>query len=234
MQKAEGTPESPICAVTQRQLSYLHSGNQDGLHPVCPKLSLLKTKKPLLPSECPDFQKRKIEGVSVLRRGCWGHLQRVKRGGGSGQLEPHQTLPATLSSQNSSSLWLQSHSSSLHQALPSAGLWEAWTTPALLLGLFLAETLERSRHSHCFSNNVVTKEQLDKSSGGTELSSDPSRKETCKNCLRFQGHHSPNCHHQSLGNLCAFSRAVTSLFGGVVLAFEKVCFRYSYSHPPKE
>lgn len=32
---------------------------------------------------------------------------------------------------------------------------------ALLLGLFLAETLERSRHSHCFSNNVVTK-------GGTE------------------------------------------------------------------
>lgn len=128
MQKAEGTPEPPICAVTQRQLSYLHSGNQDRLHPVCPKLSLLKANKPL-PSECPDFQKRKIEGVSVLRRGCWGHQQRVKRGGGSGQLEPHQTLPAILSSQNSSSLWLQSHYSSLYQALPSAGLWEAWATP---------------------------------------------------------------------------------------------------------
>lgn len=42
MQKAEGTLDSPICAVNQRQLSYLHSGNQDGLHPVCPKLSLLK------------------------------------------------------------------------------------------------------------------------------------------------------------------------------------------------
>lgn len=129
MQKAEGTPESPICAVTQRQLSYLHGGNRDRFHPVCPKLSLLKGNKSL-PSECPGFQQRKIEGVSVLRRGCWGQLQRVKRGGGSGQLEPHQTLPATLSSQNSSSLWLQSCFSSLQPGPAQRRPLGVWTSPS--------------------------------------------------------------------------------------------------------
>lgn len=72
-----------------------------------------------------------------------------------------------------------------NQALPSAGLWECGPALALLLGLLLAETLERSRHSHCFSNKVVTKEQLDKSSGGMALSSDPRQKETPKSCLQF-------------------------------------------------
>lgn len=68
--------------------------------------------------------------MSVLRRGCWGQLQRVKRGGGSAQLEPHQTLPATLSSQNSSSLWLQSRFSALQPGPAQRRPLGVWTSPS--------------------------------------------------------------------------------------------------------
>lgn len=157
--------------------------------------------------------------MSVLRRGCWGQLQRVKRGGGSAQLEPHQTLPATLSSQNSSSLWLQSSSLPSNQALPSAGLWECGPALALLLGLLLAETLERSRHSHCFSNKVVTKEHLDKSSGGMALSSDPRQKETPKSCLQFQGHPSPDRRYHNLWQSLCFFKSSYFLVRGSCVGF---------------
>lgn len=180
MQKAEGTPESPICAITQKQLSQLHSGNQDGLHPVCPKLSLLKANRPL-PSECPDFQKKKNRGYVSPEEGQPGTSTESKERGCL------WTAGATPDSASNTKLpEFKQPLASIPLLFPPARPCPAQASGkcgpalALLLGLFLAETLERSRHSHCFSNNVVTKEQLDKSSGGTELSSDPGQKETCK------------------------------------------------------
>lgn len=82
-------------------------------------MALLKANKPLT-SEGPDFQERKKEGVSVQSRGFWENLQGVKKGGGSGHLEPHQILSATLGS-----LWPQPPSSlSSNQSLLNSGLWE--------------------------------------------------------------------------------------------------------------
>lgn len=91
---------------------------------------------------------------------------------------------------------------------------------ALLLSLFLAETLERSGHSHCFSNNVVTKEKLNQSSGDSELSSDPRRKEAWKSCLRFQGHPSP-CHRRchSLRQPRCFFKSTHSVVWGSCAGF---------------
>lgn len=56
----------------------------------------------------PWFPAKKNRGCVSPEKGLLGTATESKERGGSGQLEPHQTLPATLSSQNSSSLWLQS------------------------------------------------------------------------------------------------------------------------------
>lgn len=107
VQKVEGIPESPLQAVTQRQPCLLAQWRPKQIASCWSQTALLKANNPLT-SECPAFQKReKKEGVSVLSRGCWENLQGVERGGGSGHLEPPQTLPATLGSQNSGNFWPQ-------------------------------------------------------------------------------------------------------------------------------
>lgn len=109
--------------------------------------------------------------------------------------------------------------SSLQPGPAQRSLWECGPALALLLGLLLAETLERSRHSHCFSNKVVTKEHLDKSSGGMALSSDPRQKETPKSCLQFQGHPSPDRRYHNLWQSLCFFKSSYFLVRGSCVGF---------------
>lgn len=156
--------------------------------------------------------------MSVLRRGCWGQLQRVKRGGGSAQLEPHQTLPATLSSQNSSSLWLQSRFSSLQPGPAQRRPLGVWTSPSPPPRFTPGGNIrEKQTQPLLLYNKVVTKEQLDKSSGGMALSSDPRQKETPKSCLQFQGHPSPDRRYHNLWqSLCFFKSSYFLVWGSRV------------------
>lgn len=109
MQKVEGIPESPLQAVTQAALPTCTTETKTDCILLVPNFSAQSKQPPNLRMPCfPAEREKKKRGCVSPEQGLLGESTgRVERGGGSGHLEPPQTLPATVGSQNSGSFWPQ-------------------------------------------------------------------------------------------------------------------------------